>query len=85
MYVKAFTMVRAQAMNAYCFAMKRCAVAFIIAPAIMRIFVMELLHVFVAVSFGKYACSSYRGVNAIAFNDALVRNCFVYFKTVAIN
>ena len=49
-----------------------CAIAFIGVPAILRVLVMQAVHIFVPVCFGKDACSGYGGELCVAFYDTLV-------------
>lgn len=67
-------MIRRCAVLFYTFAMLFCGVASIVIPSIKRKFLVEFLHVVVAIGLGKNRCSSDAEVLAIALHDGLVRN-----------
>ena len=47
-------------------------------------FIVQLLHIFIAVSFCKYACRSNRCINGISFNNTFMRYFFVRRKSVSV-
>jgi len=69
----------------YPLAVKSCSIALILIPSIFRLLFMKPLHVFIAVRFCKYTCSSYRCVNCIALYHTLMDNAKVWRKDMPVN
>lgn len=68
-----------------CFSVGGSAVAFVAVPSVLWEFLMEMKHVFVAVSFGQDAGGGDGGEFSVPFDDALVADFWVGFETVAID
>ena len=65
-------------------AMVGSAVAFVVVPAIMRVFVVQAEHVFIAVRLGEYACGGNRRIDCIAAYDTLMYYAKVRGKNMPI-
>jgi hypothetical protein len=83
-YVKTFSMIRTQAMLIYCLPVKSCSISFILFPSIVWILMMQLLHIFITISFCQNAGGSDRSKFSITLNDTSVRQIFICIKPISI-
>src|SRR3982751_5417986 len=59
-------------------------VSFILSPVVLRKFAVQLLHIIIAIGFGKYTGRCDGRINAISLDNTLVRNFFILRNTVPI-